>query len=210
MKTIIVLAFIGITGASILHQTVVRADALTRTTRDLAETEIDLKHATTKAQAQAQRVVSDLPTPARATTLPGELQDFQNATEALIALRAHLRTDLMAYNTAATAKLAEFDREHAAITDEATQHSMTILRERATEDINARLTSARATLEQLDTVLSTGNDLRHAATCVLIADSLHQHGEDIDHHVQQAQHTAQQYTATTNTLLARINHALAN
>jgi ABC-type transporter Mla subunit MlaD len=87
---------------------------------------------------------------------------------------------------------------------------MCTLRRRTQEDINERISNAKATLDQLDTVLAKGNDLQHAAKCVLIADSLHQHGEEIDQTLRQAKTTATQYTATTNGLLARINHALAD
>ncbi len=138
------------------------------------------------------------------------MQEFGKSTERLLDLREQLVGDSNTYETAAAAKLAEFDNESNTIADPATKRSMCALRKRTQEDINERIATTRATIKQLDAVLTKGNDLQHAAKCVLIADSLHQHGEDIDQTLQQAKTAATQYAATTNTLLARINRALAD
>jgi hypothetical protein len=213
MKTLSILALVGVVGITLTHviaPTPVRADNVMIASKQLATTEHDLKDAVTTTRAQAGTVAQGLDQPNREDALPTELQEFNHTTERLIALRETLRRDIDTYQTAATTKLAEFAKEQAAITDEATQRSMCSLRRHTEDDIKERLDNARNTLDQLDTVLAKGNDLGHAAKCVLIADSLHQHGEDVDQQLQQARTTAAQYATTTGNLLARINHAIAD
>jgi hypothetical protein len=86
---------------------------------------------------------------------------------------------------------------------------MTVLRRQTEEDMNDRLSTARETLDYLDTVINQGASLQHAAKCVLIADELQNHAQNLDQQVQAAKQAANNYANTTTNLLARINVALA-
>ena len=200
---LIALAVFGIHHAFGSPQTVEAA------TNNLAHTEATLKDATVDSRAQATQLTNGLTGTDRQAALPQELQEFNRSTERLITLRDQLQTDINEYKTAYNAKIAEFDQENASITDATTQRGMTTLRRRTEQDMTERIDAARSTMDQLGTVLAKGSDLQHAAKCVLIADELHAHGEDLDNQIQMAKQAATQYATTTNGLLARISQALA-
>jgi hypothetical protein len=75
--------------------------------------------------------------------------------------------------------------------------------------MNECIMTAKATLDNLDTVPAKGADLQHAAKCVLIAAELHTHGQDVDAQLKTAREQARDHGKVTNGLLARINTALA-
>jgi len=146
--------------------------------------------------------------PDRATTLPKELEEFTTSTERLCSLREHLTNDIREYETTSQEHLALFDNERALINDPITTRSMATLRRHTEEDANDRVTNARATLEQLSTVLTKGADLQHAARCVLLAETFHEQGTTLDTSLRTAKEQATLYASVTNGLLARINNAL--
>jgi hypothetical protein len=207
MKLFGALLLLGLAGITVDHLTTpVHADEVARASTALATTGNNLKEAASTTVEQVATISKDLDRPDQ---LPAELQDFARSTQTLTTLRTTLQQDIQDYEIAYNAKLAEFDQERAQITDPDTNRSMTTLRRRTEQDKNDRLNNAKATLDHLNTVLAKGKDLQHAAQCVLIANNLHQHGEDLDTTIQTAKTEANKYAVTTNGLLARISQALA-
>lgn len=188
----------------------VSAASMEAATKNLDHAQMDLRQNATSARAEASAIGKTVEQPGQAPALPSELQEFGRTTDRLTSQRERLRQAIEDYKTAYTAKLAEFDKERAAITNPATQRSMNVLRRHTEDDMTERISNATATLDQLDTALAQGADLQHAAHCVLIATDLHSHGEDLDQQLRDAKTQATTYAATTTTLLARINQALTD
>jgi chromosome segregation ATPase len=213
MKTIgafalIALALLGV--RYVASPLSVSAASMEGATKNLNHAQSDMRQAATTARAQATAISTTLDHPDQTPALPNELQDFTRTTDRLTTQRERLRQAIDDYKTAYNAKLLEFDKERAQISNPSTQRSMNVLRRHTESDMNDRLQNATATLDQLDTVLSQGADLQHAAQCVIIANDLHNHGEDLDNQLRDAKTQATTYAATTTSLLARINQALTD
>jgi hypothetical protein len=207
MKLTAALLLLGL-GILGVHHVLTSTPTVEAASKAITGTENDLKNAVTVTRDQATTLSNGLAAPDRETALPQELQAFNRSTDHLLALRASLRKDLDEYWTAFNVKIAEFDQESSEISDRSTQRTMTALREQTEADRNERITNAQATLDHLDTVISQGASLQHAAKCIIIADELHHHAQDLDQTLRATQQAANQYATTTNSLLARINHAL--
>ncbi|HEY4362509.1 MAG TPA: hypothetical protein VGN17_16165 [Bryobacteraceae bacterium] len=188
----------------------VSAASIEGATKNLNHAQADVRQAATTARAQATTISNTLDHPDQTPALPSELQDFSRSTDRLTTMRERLRQAITDYQAAYHARLAEFDKERAAINNPSTQRSMSILRRHTEDDMTERVNNATSTLDQLDTVLAQGADLQHAAQCVIIANDLHQHGEDLDNQLRDAKTQATAYAATTTSLLARINQALTD
>ncbi|HEY4360271.1 MAG TPA: hypothetical protein VGN17_04860 [Bryobacteraceae bacterium] len=212
MKLIGALLAIGIGLVAITQFTnpsTVRAQTVEAATNNLKRDQNDLRETATMTRAQASQLSRDVENPDKNAALPTELQAFDRTTERLKTLRERLGNDIEDYKTTYTAKLATFDQERAQITNPATQRSINTLRRHTEDDMNERLQNATGTLDTLDRVLAQGADLQHAAQCVLIANDLHTTGNDLDTQLKDAKTQANAYAATTTSLLARINTALA-
>ena len=125
--------------------------------------------------------------------VPGRLQDFLRSTNRLTALRDHLKEDLTAYDHAAASALSMFDKEASGINDPVVMKNMTLLRRKTQEDHAERQQSANETITLLDYVLAKGNDLAHAANCVMIANDLHTKGELVNEQTSDARRSAVTY-----------------
>lgn len=93
-------------------------------TQSLNSVQADLKTAATTTNAAASEIGQALADPNRGKALPAELQAFTRSADHLNALRSTLIEDLAAYQTAANAKLANFDQERNKVSDEHTTRSL--------------------------------------------------------------------------------------
>jgi len=207
MKTITALLVVGL-GAMEVHHALNSPPSVEAASNAVASTETKLKDAATTTRDQAKQLSDGLAAPDRERALPQQLEDFNRSTERLLTLRDNLRKDIDDYKTAYNTKLGEFDQERNQIADPSTQRTITSLRRQTEQDMSERINNAQATLDHLDTVITQGTSLQHAAKCIMIADELHQHGTDLDQQLQATQQAANTYASTTSSLLARINHAL--
>jgi len=213
MKTFMLLAVIvlpvGYVVSSLSAPRPVRAQTVEEANATITKTERDLRTTATSTATQAAGIQQGLSSSNHAG-LANELQDFNRLNDHLMNLRAELAKDIDEYKTAYTDKLAAFDLERSCITDPATQRSMDVLRRHTEQDMNERVMAAKATLEQLDNVLTKGADLEHAAKCIIIAEELQTHGQDVDAQLKAAKEQANNYAKLTNNLLARINQTLTD
>ncbi len=183
----------------------VRAQSVERAERDLTSTEQGLREAASTTNRDAKALQEHLATSdAQNDTLQGDVKEFLKTTKRLAALRDELRQDINELDAATNRTIAQFDQERDMITDPVTKNAMTALRTTARQEANDRRNDARAALSQLDRVLRQGNDVAHAAKCVMLADELHTSTARIDDERRRATEEANSYTTMTNDLLTKL------
>lgn len=181
-----------------------RAQSVERATERLDKTEQKLADKVNGSKSTAKALEADLGAPDGQERLPGELAEFGRSTERLHELQAELEKDIASYDTARTAKLADFETELKQINDAGTRRHMERLRARAQHHTTEALQNAQMALDALNSVLAQGTDLQHAARCVQLADELHLQGSDLETQVQRAKEQVASYSRLSNTLLAKL------
>jgi hypothetical protein len=214
MKTVVCLlvavVLCAYVGGFLTPSTAVHAQTVEQASGKLVKTERDLRNAAEAANNDAAIISQGLSSRDRTTALPKELEDFTLSTQRLVSLRSDLEHDIGAYETAYQSQLVTFDQERSAITDASTLRSMDVLRRHTEQDMHERIMKAKAALGNLDNVLAKGSDLQHAAKCVLIAQDVHAHGEDLDNQLKATWEQAADYRTVTTSLLDRIHQAIAD
>lgn len=170
----------------------------------LDKTERKLADEVATSATSAKAVANDLETTDGHDRLPTELAEFVRSTDRLRQLQADLEKDINNYDTARTAKLADFESELKQIKDSNTRRHMERLRARSQRHTTEQLQNARTALDTLAAVLNQGTDPQHAAKCVQLADELQLQGADLTNQVQRAKEQVASYNRLSNTLLTKL------
>lgn len=189
-------------GWSVVTRTV-RAQSIETAEQDLARTEGALRDTASKTNQQAKTLHDHLAT-TDDRVIPADVTEFLKTTRRLERLRDELREDITRLDAATKHTLARFDQERAAITDPITRTAMRALRTQARQEASERLAQAQEALDQLGRVLVQGNDVAHAARCVMLAEELNTTSTALNEHLRRATEQATAYTTMTNDLLGRL------
>lgn len=107
------------------------AQSVEQATQRLDKTERKLADEVATSATSAKAVANDLETTDGQDRLPTELAEFVRSTDRLRQLQADLEKDINNYDTAKTAKLADFESELKQIKDNNTRRHMERLRARS-------------------------------------------------------------------------------
>jgi chromosome segregation ATPase len=208
VKTIAIVLLILVTAVIVCHAVLGQSAAtVEQAGAALSATEHQLTDAVTKSAATLGAIDQGLATP---QGLSQELQEFDRAAQQLERLVGELDREIAAFDTARTEKMTEFNDEFDAIASAPIRHHLEHLRARANASAARRLAHSRAILTRLQTVVTRGADVQHAARCLHIAHDLDVQGSDLRDQVQFTRQQAAEYARLTTTLLAALTHAAEN